>query len=149
MWRDRREWDIEAKSEAAGSGHALPGHNALLASIPPLRYASPCLDSTPTRKHAASHTELVLTFCPGLSIICSHQDNRPPMIPWFIVKDAERIFFCILRLWKENSMPWHLTNMINRSVLCLQTYLINIVIKVLLILSFPSLYVKIMDRKTS
>lgn len=53
---------IEAKSEAAGSGQALPGHTALWASIPPLRYASLCLDSTPTQTHAASHTELVLTF---------------------------------------------------------------------------------------
>lgn len=41
---------------------ALPEHNALWASIPPLCYASLCLDSTPTQKHAAPHTELVLAF---------------------------------------------------------------------------------------
>ena len=79
MWRDRLEWNKEAKSDAAHHGHALPEHNALRPSIPPLSYFSLCLNSTPTQKYATSHTELIDIFR-GLSYIFSYQDNYPPII---------------------------------------------------------------------
>lgn len=40
---------------------ALRRHDALWAPIPPLHYASLCLNSTPTQKHVASHPELAFS----------------------------------------------------------------------------------------
>ena len=56
---------------------SLPEHNALWASIPPLCYASLCLDSTThTKTGRSSHRAGIDTFL-GLFIICSHEDNFP------------------------------------------------------------------------
>lgn len=107
MWTDRLEWNIEAKSDAAGSGHALPEHNALWASISPLCYASLCLNSTPTQKHAAFHTELVLTFSLVYLLFVLIKIISPIQIV-LICSEGWGKKFWILRLWKVKYM--HLTD---------------------------------------
>lgn len=72
---------MESDSEAAGSG-PYPHTTPPWALIPLLHYASLCLDSTPTQKHVACHTDraFIVLFCFFVFFFPSHQDYFPHLI---------------------------------------------------------------------